>query len=123
MPVKATFRAGCTAFGKLNGCFMSDKHVLPQATDASRTGAVVPKEVVVMCPNCLEMYAWRVNEIERLTQRLAAAEALVVPSPCGHEARFIDWENPARPIVCSVCEMYRLQERLEDDRAKEVCGE
>lgn len=52
------------------------------------------------------------REIDTLRQQLAIAEALVVPSPCGHPARYVDWKNHARPIVCAVCEMHRLEQKL-----------
>ena len=54
----------------------------------------------------------------QLKSKLAAAEALVVPSVCGHQARFVDWENHGRPIVCSVCEMHRLTVRFDTAEAE-----
>lgn len=36
-------------------------------------------------------------------------------SPCGHSERFVDWEDHSQPIVCTLCEIARLTERLVAD--------
>lgn len=30
-----------------------------------------------------------------------------------HAERFLDWEDHSKPIVCAICEIYRLREELE----------
>lgn len=39
-------------------------------------------------------------------------EALSGVAPCGHENRFVEWEDHSKPISCVVCEIESVRQRL-----------
>jgi hypothetical protein len=45
----------------------------------------------------------------RLAKRLADSRPAYGTAPCGHDERFVDWEDHSRPIRCTVCEIERLE--------------